>query len=86
MNLRKNCAQLSQSISAANEGNALPFTRWNTRPSSNGRITSTAVPFFCAAGSSRFSAPRRPIELGSCTKSTPSRSMIRSRSSNAPSS
>src|SRR6185295_17229176 len=38
IHLRKNCAQLAQSISTAQGGRSLPFTRRKRLPSANGRL------------------------------------------------
>src|SRR5262249_37991492 len=56
IHLRKNCAQLEHSISAAHGGSSLPLTRRNSAPSANGRLTITATPSSAHAGSSRSAA------------------------------
>ena len=72
MNFRKNCAQLAQSMSAAQAGSRLPLTRRNSAPSSNGRITSTAVPVSAAVGKTRASTARSARLYGTWMKSSAS--------------
>ena len=57
-NLRKNCAQLAQSISAAHPGSGLPATTRNRSPPSNGRLITTARPRSAASGRRSRSASR----------------------------
>jgi hypothetical protein len=57
-NLRKNCAQLVQSMSAAKGGSGRPLAREKRRPRPNGRFTITAMPRSRAAGRMRSSALR----------------------------
>lgn len=53
MNFRENCAQLSQSKSAAQAGNSLSFTSGKYSPLIKGRLMITATPLSRARGSSR---------------------------------
>jgi hypothetical protein len=62
MYLRKSCAQLVQSNSAAHSGKARPRTRLNMLPVSKGWLTIVATRRAAATGSSRVSASRLASE------------------------
>ena len=58
MNFSATCAQLSQSISAAQAGRRWRASCRSSAPSRNGRLTMTAMPRSCASGRMRCSTSR----------------------------